>query len=481
MFRLMKPLVTLAFVAALAGCASYQGLSPRSEVDGTDAGRTDALAAQRSLADAKLTSASWPREDWWKGFADPQLDALIDEALAGTPSGRIARARLDRALALAQSSGAGLGPQVSASADSTRQRYSANGIFPPPIAGATFTQTQLALNFSYDIDLFGRNRALYDAALGEARAAEVDLFAARLLVSSGVAHAYLQLGRAFDQLELTQMTLKQRTAIQDLTRKRVAAGLDSRVELKQVDISIPAARQRTAQLEEQIALLRNQLAALLGKGPDRGLAIERPRAQAWPVALPSALPADLLGRRPDVVAQRWRVEAARRGIDAAKAQFYPDINLAALVGVQSVTVSNLLSSGSAIPSFGAAVRLPLFDSGRLRGNLAARDAEYDLAVEQYNATLIDAIREVVDQIAAARSIEAQRGEVDAALGSAQEAYDLVVARYRGGLGSYLQVLTVESQLLEQKSLFIDLRARELEQSINLARALGGGFEERTAQ
>jgi NodT family efflux transporter outer membrane factor (OMF) lipoprotein len=469
---MMKLLAAFAFAAALAGCVSHQGIAPRSEV-----GRADALAAQRSLADAKLTPASWPEGDWWKRFADQQLDALIEEALAGSPSGRVARARLDRAVALAQSAGAGIGPQVSASADITRQRYSANGIFPPPIAGATFTQAQLALNFSYNIDLWGRNRAVYDAALGQVKAAEVDLFAARLLVSSGVAHAYLQLGRIFDQLELTQRTLEQRTAIHGLTRQRVAAGLDSRVELKQVEISIPAARQRIVQLEEQVALLRNQLAALLGKGPDRGLAIERPRAQAWRVAMPSALPADLLGRRPDVVAQRWRVEAARRDIDAARAQFYPDINLAALVGVQSITLSKLVSAGSAIPSLGAAVHLPIFDAGRLRGNLAVRDADYDLAVEQYNATLIDAVREVVDQIASGRSIEAQRGEMDAALASAQEAYDLVVARYRGGLGTYIQVLTVESQLLEQKSLEIDLHARELEQSINLVRALGGGFEQ----
>jgi NodT family efflux transporter outer membrane factor (OMF) lipoprotein len=460
------------FILILAGCASHEGLAPRSEI-----GRADALAAERTLADAKLTPASWPEADWWKRFADPQLDALIEEALAGSPSGRVARARLDRAVALAQSTGAARGPQVSASADITRQRYSANGIFPPPIAGSTHTQTQLALNFSYDIDLWGRNRALYDAAVGQVRAAEVDLFAARLLVSSGVAHAYLQLGRAFDQLELAQKTLEQRTAIQGLIRQRFAAGLDSRVELKQVEISIPAARQRIFQTEEQIALLRNQLAALLGKGPDRGLAIERPKAQAWPVALPSALPADLVGRRPDVVAQRWRVEAARRDIDAARAQFYPDVNLAALVGVQSITLSKLVSAGSAIPSVGAAVRLPIFDAGRLRGNLAARDADYDLAVEQYNATLVDAVREVVDQIASARSIDAQRGEIDTALASAQEAYELVVARYRGGLGTYLQVLTVESQLLEQRGLLVDLRTRELEQSINLMRALGGGFEQ----
>ena len=195
------------------------------------------------------------------------------------------------------------------------------------------------------------------------------------------------------------------------------------------------------------------------------------------MALPSALPADLLGRRPDVVAQRWRVESARRDIEAAKGQFYPNVNLAALVGVQSITFSKLLATGSEIPSFGPALRLPLFDGGRLRGNLAAKDADYDLALEQYNQTLIDALREVVDQLASLRSVDAQRVQLDGALATAGEAYELALARYRAGIGSYLQVLAAEAPLIEQQSLQANLRAHELELSINLMRALGGGFED----
>jgi len=462
--------VTIAALAA--GCVSYAGLAPRSSP-----GDPNALSAERSLAGAKLSPAAWPASDWWKRFGDPQLDALIDEALAGSPSMGAARARLDKAVALAQAAGAARAPQVSAGADSTRQRFSENGVFPPPIAGSWFTQSQLALSFGYELDLWGKNRAAYDAALGEARAAEVDAFASRLLVSSGIARVYVQLARAFDQLDLAKRTLEQRQSIYDLTRQRVAAGLDSRVELKQVETSIPAARGRIVQLEEEIALARNQLAALAGKGPDRGLAIERPNAKSVPIALPAALPADLIGRRPEVVAQRWRVEAARRDIDSAKAQFYPNVNLAALAGVQSVSLSKLLDRGSEDPSFGAALRLPIFDGGRLRGNLAAKDADYDLAVEQYNQMLADALREVVDQLASMRSVDSQRGEVEAALASAEEAYGLAVARYRAGLGNYLPVLAAETQVLEQRSLLADLRARELDLSINLIRALGGGYEE----
>jgi len=309
----------------------------------------------------------------------------------------------------------------------------------------------------------------------------VDAYAVRLMLASSIARAYAQLGRSFEQIELAQAILVQRQAIFDLIRQRVTAGLDSEVELKQAEGSIPAARQSIAQVEEEIALGRNLLAALLGQGPDRGLAIARPQMQEQSIALPSVLPADLLGRRPDVVAQRWRVESARRDIEAAKGQFYPNVNLTALIGVQSIILSKVLSSSSEVPAFGPALRLPLFDGGRLRGNLAAKDADYDLALEQYKQTLIDALREVVDQLASLRSVDAQRVQLDSALATAHQAYELALERYRAGIGSYLQVLAAEAPLLEQQSLQANLRARELELSINLMRALGGGFEDESAE
>src|SRR5437660_478979 len=362
--------------------------------------------------------------------ADLQLDTLVDEALAGSPNMRLAQARLDQARAQARIVRAPLRPQVNADASVNRQRFSENYIFPPPIGGSSYTTTQLDVSASWEADFWGRNRAAYEAALGRTRAAQAEAFAARLALSAGVGSVYVQLARAYDQLDLARRTLEDRERVQTLTTDRVRAGLDSRLELKQVETSIPAARARVAQIEEEISLARSQLAALLGKGPDRGLAIERPQLHMAAVALPSRVPADLLGRRPDSAAARARVEAGSRDIAAAKAAFYPDISLTALIGVQSVTLSKLLETGSAIPSAGAAIRLPIFDSGRLRGNLAARNADYDAAVEQYNQARADALREVVDQLASMRSVQVQRAEAATALAAAAEADTLAVTRYQ---------------------------------------------------
>jgi NodT family efflux transporter outer membrane factor (OMF) lipoprotein len=466
-------LVPVFLLTALAaGCASTSGLS-------TQASSTDpqALAAAKSLEGAPQSPAAWPRADWWKRFNDPQLDQLMEEALAGSPTLRVAAARLRTALAFTQAAKSALYPRVDADAAITRERFPQNGLIPPPFAGTWQTQGQLEATLSYELDFWGRNHAAYASALGQARAAEVDAFAARLALSASIAQAYVQLQRAYLQLDVAEQTLAERARIYQLTRERFAAGIDSRLAVKQAEAALPATREQIAQWQETIALIRNQLSALLGQGPDRGLAIARPAADALAAAeIPSNVPAELIGRRPDIVAQRWRVEAARQDIEVAKAQFYPNVNLSAFIGLQSLGLSNLLQGSARTLGVGPAVTLPIFDAGRLRGNLAGRDAEYDAAVELYNQTLVDALRDVVDQLVSFRSLEEQRTQQTLAQATAREAYELALARFREGIGNYLEVLAAESQLLAQQSLDADLRARRLNLSINLARALGGGFE-----
>jgi NodT family efflux transporter outer membrane factor (OMF) lipoprotein len=464
--------VAAAMAALLAACASPSGLAPQASM--REAG---SLAAQRALQDTSVSDAAWPATDWWKSFGDPQLDALIDEALASSPTLNIAAARTRKALAEADAAHSTLAPRIDANASSTRERFSEHGSAPPPIAGSTQTFNVLQATLSWEIDFWGKNRSAYEAAVGAARAADVDAHAARLALSTGIAQAYVGLERAYLQLDVAQATLAEREQIYALTRDRNAAGLDSRLELKQAESALPATREQIAQLNETIELQRNQIAALLGVGPDRGLAIARPTAVAHAnFALPSKLPAELIGRRPDVIADRWRIEAASKDIASAKAEFYPNVNLLAFVGLQAFGGGNLLSAASRTMGIGPAVTLPIFDAGRLRANLAGTDADYDIAVERYNQTLADAMRDVVDQVVSLRSLAEQRKQQEMALATAREAYDLALLRYREGLGNYLQVLSAEQPLLVQRSLDADLRARELALSVDLVRALGGGYE-----
>jgi NodT family efflux transporter outer membrane factor (OMF) lipoprotein len=465
----------LGAMLLVAACASTQGLKPQAT-----AADADRLPISQSLAGVGIEPGAWPAQTWWTRFGDPQLDQLMVEALAGSPNLRVALARARQASALAAVAASARSPRVDSNLSTTRERFPAHALIPPPVAGTWATFDQLQASLSWDVDLWGKNRAAYEAAVGQARAAAVDAQAARLALSVDIAHAYVQLQRAYLQLDVAQATVAQREQIYALTVDRNAAGIDSRLEVKQAESALPAAREQIVQLNETITLTRNQLAALLGQGPDRGLAIGRPAATVnAELSLPATVPSQLLGRRPDIVAQRWRVEATRHSIDAARAQFYPNLNLAAVVGFQSLGTSGFLGLGNRQVGVGPALSLPLFDAGLRRADLAAADAQYDLAVEQYNQSLSDALREVVDQLSSFRSVAQQRVEQKQALTASRDAYDLAVLRYREGVGNYLQVLTTETQLLAQQGLEVDLRARTLDVSINLVRALGGGFEDAT--
>jgi NodT family efflux transporter outer membrane factor (OMF) lipoprotein len=293
---------------------------------------------------------------------------------------------------------------------------------------------------------------------------------------TNILRSYVRLQQAYQQLDIAAATLAQRQRILELTQQRVRARIDSSVDLKQAESLVPAAKVQIAQINEAIALSRAELGALTGQGPDRGLALARPNMrEARTTLLPSDVPAELIGRRPDIVAQRWRVEAAGQEITNAKAQFYPNISLTAFIGMQSLGFPNFNDAASRITGIGPALSLPIFDGGRLKSNLAGRNAEYDYAVEQYNATVIDAVRDVVSQLVSLRGIEEQRSLQREAVATADDAYQLASQRYRSGVGNYLQVLSAELQKLASERLQSDLDLRAIELDIALARALGGGF------
>jgi NodT family efflux transporter outer membrane factor (OMF) lipoprotein len=434
-----------------------------------------ALEASRSLAGAP--AGEWPAERWWTRFEDPQLDALLDEALAASPTLAVAAARMRRAQAMVDAAVANAGYNLEGALDVTRQRFTATGIYPPPLAGSTRTTAELAVNFSYELDYAHRNDAAIAAAHADAFAAGADGYAARLALASGVARAYFQLQRLFALRDVDRQELAQREQLVELTRQRVAGGLDTEAQLARAQALPPALRAQLAQLDGAIALARNQIAALAGKGPDRGLALHPATARDAGPGVPQALPLDLLGRRPELAAARWRAEAAASSVEVAKDRFMPNVNLVAFAGLSSLGLDNLLQARSAIVGAGPAVRLPLFSAAGLRAELRGREAGYDLAVEQYNALLVDAVREVADQVQARRAIENEGRELTVALDAVQHAYDLALMRYKAGLSDLLSVLDAEGALFAERRAEADLRARALQADVALYRALGGGYRE----
>ncbi len=451
-------------VLALAGCASPRGIESRATLTAPATLGADASAQVGQVA-----------ADWWRGFDDPVLADLIERAVAGSPSLRVAAGRAARAAANVDATHAAEGPQVSGSLDATRQRFTANGLYPPPIAGSMRTSATAQLNGSWELDLFGRNRAQLGASIGAERAALADADAARVLLAVNVARTYVQLARGVEQREVLQRALAQREEMFSLTRQRVSAGLDSAVELRQSEGLRPETRQQLEAAEEQIALSRHALGALLAEPPQRFDSLAPTLSTLRPVAIPDVVPADLVGRRADIVAARWRVEAAAGDVAVQRAQFYPNINLTAFIGLSSFGLDRLVRAGSEQYGIGPAIRLPIFDAGRLRAGLRGRSADLDAAVETYNATLVDAIHDVADQISSTRSVLRQQSEQSAAQASAEAAYDLATQRYRAGLGGYLTVLNAESNVIAQRRLTTDLRARAIDSQMLLVRALGGGY------
>lgn len=466
-----RRLAALALAALVAGCASTHGL----DTQGVLLADSD-LGIARSIDPASLSDTTFPRADWWTALGDPQLDALINEALAGTPGLDAADARTRQAIAQAGLVDAARKPTITATAQVSGLLIPSS-VAPDPIGGSFNTVNLLRLNLSYGPDLWGGKRAAWQAALGQAHAAEVEAQAARLTLSSNVAHAYIALAQAFQTRTAAEAEQARAQQLQQLARQRVAAGLDNQLLLHQVEGTLASAQQQAQAAQQLIDAGRTALAALLGKGPDRGLSIAEPALLAvQPPQVPAVLPTELLGHRADIVAARWQVEATAQDIRASKAAFYPNVNIAAIVGLAGGNLSDLFRSDALLLQGGPAISLPIFDGGRLRNQLAGSNAAYDLAVAQYNQRLVDALHEVGDAVHAARSLDAQIEAATRSREAAQAASRLAEARYSSGIGSRVDVLIAEEPLLQLDQLLADLRAQRLIAMVDLDRALGGGLQ-----
>ena len=460
-----------AAVAALglAGCVNYAGI------------KSDKQIAPPSKFETKQSlpaeGGQWPAMDWAKQFGDPQLPALIDEALQGNPTIEQARARIEKATSYVGSANSTLYPNVTGSYAWTRQLYTGNGIVPPPYNGTWQSENNVLASASFDLDLWGKNREKLRQAVSQEKVADAEAEEVRISVAASVASAYNHLAQLYALRDIELREVKNREDIGRITDGRVGAGLDTNVERQTAYGETATSRSSVSDLDGQITTVRYQLAALLGEGPDRGLRIANPSlGDGASVALPDNLPADLLSRRPDIVAAYWQVDAAIHDVKEAKAEFYPDVNLSLAAGLDAFGWGRLLTAGSRQLQAGPAIHLPIFDAGALRSQLKGRYADFDYDVATYNQTLINALSDVATQVTQIHSTDRQLIDAQQALDAQTNAYQLALVRYKAGLNQQLQVLNADDNRLAAETAVVNLEMNRRGMQIGLIKAMGGGFD-----
>jgi len=419
-----------------------------------------------------------PRHRWWRAYQDPQLNRLVGEALAGNPTLAEALARLRRAQAVSDAAWARQWPSISYGVSAQRERISGKAAIPPQYQGASAWLSDELVNFSWALDFWGRQASLLRQARRGATAVALDGAAARLAILDSLVRTYIDLERSYDLADVARREERQRQQILEITRRRVAAGLDTRVELKQAAGAVPQTRVELSADQAAIDRDVHLLAALAGRGAGEYGLIHRPALHEHAaLALPAALPMDLLARRPDVLAARSRISAARAGQAAAKAEFYPNINLLAFGGtVAAGRFANLFQGRAASYGVGPALDLPLFDAGRLKANYRANVANIDVAVTTYNQTVLTAVQQTADQLSDIKSLDVSVTEEKRSFDDAHSAFKLAVERYKAGLTTYLTVLATETQVFDAERQEVNLESERASARVNLLTDVGGDFD-----
>ncbi|WP_231137281.1 efflux transporter outer membrane subunit [Chromobacterium paludis] len=455
----------LLLSAVIGGCASF----------GPDITPDQALSAEqlKLVAPGKQSIAA----DWWRQLNDPALDRLVETTLKDAPSLKLAAARLRQARAAVGIVESKDGPQLDATANALDLHYDP---LQPLLRKNQLTAYTAALVGSWEFDFWGKNHAAVSAALGQQQAIAYEGQQTRLLLTQAIVAQYTQLQRNQAQAKLIGQRLAIAHSRQALTQARVNAGLLPGDNQRGNEISIEKLEQQQSAVNADIERSRHALAALTGQGPQAEDALIAP-----PLALPPApaldkLDANLLGRRPDIAAQRARVESMHQSVKEARAEFYPNVKLTAFAGQSALEMDQLWKSGSSLWGLMPAISLPIFHSGQLQSNLARQQAGYDAAVQQYNQTVLDALRDAADAVSAWQNSQNQLKQAGRALDSSRKANESMAARLRAGLVNKLSLLDAQDALLAQQSAHLDAMAANRLAWASLNTALGGGFQAETA-
>ncbi len=421
------------------------------------------------------SSGQWPAATWWQGMQDPQLDQLITQALRDSPDIAVAAARVHQAQAQTDSTSANSGASLTANATLSRTRYSENSFYPPPIGGATAWDAEPSLNFSYDFDFWGRNKKALQAALGREDASRAELSAAAASLSAAVASQYYQWQVLNQRIVIQEQIARDQQRLVDIEVKLVKAGLSSGNTLSPLRANAALPQQTLVQLKAQRDQALAALKSLVASPADFPVLAARLLPQLT-AGLPDHLALDLISRRADIAAARDRVQASLTEVEAARAAFYPDINLSAVLGLSTLQLSKLFETSSIQAGVSPAIHLPLFDAGRLRAGLNSNRAEVDLAVAQYNQSVQHAVGEINDAALRVQGVNAEAAPLAAQISARQHELDNAQRLYKAGLQdgrSPIQIQLLTANLADQD---MARRGRALQAHIDLIKALGGGYQ-----
>ncbi len=421
-------------------------------------------------------------DSWWSAFQDTELSDLIELALLASPTLQKAEAKVLAAQANAKSIRSHLFPNLDAGAEDTWQYLSKYGLlrdFFPSVPGlpvpSKFNQTDLSLNFSYELDFWGKNRQMLQSALGIALAEEMEKSDAKLILSTTIAFTYYTWQAHFAELILYRKQLTFEEELLALLEARYQIGIDRVVpslERKEERLSL---LQKIEDLEKDLLIDEAFLKNLMGQGPDYPLTLIftwNPSKQKG--YLPDSLEIDLLSKRPDVRARIFRVEAARQEIGVAKTEFYPNINLMAFAGLSSLSFSHLFDWASRTGNLNPAIHLPLFTAGRLQANLAGKVADFNEAVSSYNELLLKAAKEVTSEITTFLSFHTQIEDQKKKIELQQELLTVAFSSFTQGVAPYLNVLISKKELLSKEIYEVQLQQSKILSSIRIIKAVGGG-------
>lgn len=450
--------------AALAGCTPPD---------------TRPAVSAKAPADLGLVDASAPTVDaqWWRALGDRQLDRVLAEALAGNPTLDAAAARVRQAQAALASRRAENGPNVAFDANGMEQRLSGTYIYPPPYGGTVRFLGNVQAGLEWNLDLFGRQKAAIEGARASTRAAALDADAARLMLQGAIVSTYLEVVRAERQAALAERTIAARNQSLKLIDMRIRSNLASKLDREAANTLLAQAGLALTRAHAARALAVNALAALAGRGADYPATIGATSVAADAgLPLPATIPADLLARRADIAAAQARIAAAAAGRQVARRAFYPNVNISALAGLQALGLGNMFDTNSGVAGGGAAIHLPIFDNGRLKADLANATAGLDLAVADYNAKVVGAVREAADAVAKIRAADAERARQGDVVRGYAETARLNGIRVSSGLASRLDLIDTDVRLLDAQLAETNLAIDALAARAQLAEALGGGFD-----